>query len=33
MMPIMQTTTDVALAATDERNWLLWTAFKTGLGA
>ena len=29
-MPAMQTTTDVALAATDERNWLLWTAFKTG---
>ena len=31
-MPVMQTQTaaEVALAATDERNWLLWAAFKTG---
>jgi len=29
-MPLMQTAPDVAVAVADERNWLLWTAFKTG---
>ena len=31
-MPILQSTAaaEVAVAAADERNWLLWTAFKTG---
>jgi len=30
-MPIMQSAAaEVAVAATDERNWVLWTAFKTG---
>ena len=29
-MPVMQSSAEVAIAAADERNWLLWTAFKTG---
>ena len=29
-MPFMQTAPDVAVAVADERNWILWTAFKTG---
>jgi NADH-quinone oxidoreductase subunit H len=30
MMPIMQSSAEVALAAVDEPNWIIWTALKTG---